>query len=131
MVVRGEPVVGSSACVVSFFSAKGFTWPRQRRFFSEGRRERGYFWIREANFWKALSQRDSSSGSKAAMGKESRMVWRSSGREWSAPEARAWMRRLPAAVASAGPARTLRRVALAANWLSRELLLPPPTMWRV
>ena len=77
--------------------------------------------------------------SHAAVSRGSKVSTRRSGapvrgpraREAIWPRARACTRMLPMAVASTGPATTVRPVASAANWFSSLFCEPPPTMWMV
>ena len=56
------------------------------------------------------------------------MMRRASATEDTAPVASICMAILPSAVASAGPARTVRPVASAVNWFRSRLREPPPTI---
>ena len=56
------------------------------------------------------------------------MIRRASASDATAPVASICMAMLPSAVASAGPAITVRPVASAVNWLSSRFFDPPPMM---
>jgi len=68
------------------------------------------------------------SGVKVFISTELRTISRAAACDATWPSAMAWIKMLPSAVHSVGPASTGIFIALAAHWLSIVSLLPPPTM---